>query len=229
MRRRRMLAGIGLAAVLVACGTERPGETTEEPSDVPMPPFGSTVDFAVPSLRAVDWVTYGDHLVVGTVAAEQELHGELSEEGAGLIGRLVTVEITHVRWSRPGAPELPAQVELELPGWTRSGDGDRTQISDLPWPEVGHTYVIGLARFDDWALMGPGAIVNYDNGLLGADGPYAADRYPPVVQDAWAQPVDALADRLRLTEPDPAAAEFMDKPPLARMRAVIEARKNGAN
>jgi len=138
-----------------------------------------------PTTTVADWVTYADHVVVATVAAEADGdHGELSG-GSGFIDREVTLDVDDVLWSRPQPSRpIPDSVTVGAIGWSYAhGDSsDRVvlAVEDTPRLEVGHTYIVALdwvpARCDvgdepepaAWRALGSDAIVPYDDEVIGA-------------------------------------------------------------
>lgn len=227
MNRRQLLVGGALVAAVAACGNvkasdNQAGGDPDESTNVSLPAFGATSYPMVPSDTVADWATYTDHLVIITVTRERMLDdGGVDESGAGRIGRAITVDIDRVLWSRPGAPELPNPLEYKAPGWIAREDGSQKKITDRPWPEVDHRYVVAFTKFEGWGTVGPGGLVPYDNDVIGEGGPYESRRYPAPIQNAWGQPASALADLLSRTEPDPYAAKYADLHPQQRYEKAI--------
>ncbi|SDL19238.1 hypothetical protein SAMN05216298_2984 [Glycomyces sambucus] len=140
----------------------------------------------LPSITADDWVTYADHVVVVEAVSEQALEPDAVEveRGEGVIGRIVSLTVEDVLWSREGAPQpAPATWEYSGLGWTFT-DGDledpiEMALDGFPRVEVGHEYVMAI-RWEEavctddgdgvpaqWRGLGEGSEVPFDEGVLG--------------------------------------------------------------
>ncbi|SFC15203.1 hypothetical protein [Streptomyces aidingensis] len=160
------LAVAGIAAVAVVSVWPGGG-----PGDADGSQITAAGDERVPSWTGTDWVTYADHVAVVNVAGETDLapSAEEREIGEGLIGRTVRVEITEPLWSREHAPALPDEVEFTAVGWFFEGERRRAfAVESSPRLELGHSYIIALARFSDgWGPLGTGGVLPYDEGVIG--------------------------------------------------------------
>jgi hypothetical protein len=140
----------------------------------------------LPSVTATDWVTYADHVIVVEAVSERALEPTAAEveRGEGVIGRVVSLTVEDVLWSREGAPQAaPSTWEYSGLGWYFA-DGDTSAtvemaLHDFPRVEVGHQYVIAVrwekAICDEdgeytpaqWRGLGEGSEIPYDDGTLG--------------------------------------------------------------
>jgi len=195
----------------------------------------------LPSVSATDWVTYADHVIVVEAVAEQAIPpsaGEL-ERGEGIIGRVVSLTVEDVLWSREGATQAaPATWEYSGLGWAFA-DGDTTStvemaLLDLPRVEVGHQYVMAIrweaAICDEdgeytraqWRGLGEGSEIPYDDNTLGngesegtvqdaaAFAAEAEDEPEQGIEELLAgQSADALVSALASAVPDTAAQSEM--------------------
>jgi len=192
-------------------------------------------DNLLPSDTATDWVTYGDHLVMATVVAEKALEPtqEELEVGEGFIPRVVTFEIQKALWSREGVRAAPAEISLDLDGWTFQGD-KRTplRLRGEPMVDVGKTYLLPITYLSrsrlvgvaGWSNLSPDSILPYEGGVIGKGdtiGGYSGDSEGMTdLRDAvWGKSAASLVTRLNSTKPDPAAAEYADSPPDVRFRS----------
>jgi hypothetical protein len=195
----------------------------------------SSGDQLLPSETLTDWVTYGDHLVLATVAGERELAptAEESEAGEGFVPRVIELRIDRVLWSREGAPAAPASFETDLDGWQFHGT-KRTpvRLRGEPMMSVGRQYVLPIVHLDrtkrvsvaGWCALSPDSIFPYRDGVLGR-----GDVIPSLRAQGRSTPTDArgpfygerparLVAALTATPPDPAASAAMHRPPDERFR-----------
>ncbi|MFD5315238.1 hypothetical protein [Streptomyces sp. NPDC127098] len=233
-RRRAAVAG-GLllaAAVAGAVLVALPGEGTGPGVAVL---DGAGASERLPSWSATDWVSYADHVVVGALSSEREIAASEEElaAGEGYIGRSGTLDIRDVLWSRTGAQPAPASgLSLSLVGWTFGGDDrQRMAMAGVPRIETGHTYILTLAYASEgWELLGSGAILPYDEGVIGNGESAGTVRNADEAQAELAEAEWDLATEhsvefqvtghdggtlvglLASAEPDPAAARFGDLP-----------------
>ncbi|MEU5634834.1 hypothetical protein ACH47C_33710 [Streptomyces rishiriensis] len=183
----------------------------------------------IPSRTATDWVSYGDQVAVVRVLAEHERPDpETQDEAAGAgtyVPRTVDLRVTDRLWARPAAAALPGVVSVTVDGWQlHDGVRERVASQDAARLEVGHTYVISFARYEDgvWAQLGSGAALPYDHGRVGS-GEFAGhdvtvdayrsalerQRVPgeeaPVALRTAGKTADDVQKVLRSAEPDPRA------------------------
>jgi hypothetical protein len=191
----------------------------------------------LPSVTAADWVTYADHVIVVEAVAEQALPPTAAEleRGEGVIGRIVSLTVEDVLWSRDGAPQAaPATWEYSGLGW-HFAEGDTTNavemaLLEFPRVEVGHQYVMAVrwerAVCDEdgeytpaqWRGLGEGSEIPYDDGTIGngesegtvqdaaAFAAEAEDEADQGVEELLAgESADALVSALNSAVPDSAA------------------------
>ncbi|MFF4341762.1 hypothetical protein ACFY00_17720 [Kitasatospora sp. NPDC001540] len=136
----------------------------------------------LPSGTARDWVSYGDHTVVAKVTAETADTPSAEEQasGEGYVSRTVTVSVQQTLWDRSGAPALPTTLTLTVDGWAFTGSVRTPLSTEGSRLEVGHTYLLTLARFasGEWAPIGGGARLPYDNNTVG-NGEYEGTAVTP--------------------------------------------------
>ncbi|MEU5767416.1 hypothetical protein ABZ782_15975 [Streptomyces asoensis] len=200
---------------------------------------------AVPSFTATDWVSYGDQVAVVRVTAEHELREPdegADTDGAGTgedyLARTVDLQVKERVWARSGAPALPSSVSFTADGW-QVKDGARKELGspDSSRLEVGHEYVVTLARFSGgvWSPLGSGGVLPYDHGRVG-EGEFqgrtvTSEAYrsawearavpgeePPVASRTAGKPSSAVREVLRGARPDATAARYPGLDPVARYR-----------
>ena len=179
-----------------------------------------------PSENPSDWVTYATHIVVAQVIQETEIAPSpvVAESQDGYIGRTVTLEVMQLLW-RDGRTGPVERITLDAPGWSLS-EGTRTPIAiwNSPRFEVGEVVLVPLSmRSGEWTILAPDAVMPV------VDGKVAPLRVPEeedgtVHSRFRGMTADGVADLLRGTDIDPAAAPYMDLEPYARARAVVEDR-----
>jgi hypothetical protein len=195
----------------------------------------------LPSVTATDWVTYADHVIVVEAVEEQAIPptADELERGEGVIGRVVSLTVEDVLWSREGATRAaPATWEYSGLGWYFA-EGDTTAavemaLHDLPRVEVGHQYVMAIrwekAVCDEdgeytraqWRGLGEGSEIPYDDNTIGNGEPEgtvqdtaafaaaAEDEADQGVEELLAgQGGDALVSALNSAVPDTAAQAEM--------------------
>jgi hypothetical protein len=227
-----------IVAALAAPAADHSAEVALEPqSDVLL---GNGSDH-LPSVTATDWVTYADHVIVVEAVAEQALPptaGEI-ERGEGVIGRIVSLTVEDVLWSREGAPQAaPATWQYSGLGW-HFAEGDTANtvemaLLEFPRVEVGHQYVMAIrwekAVCDEdgeytpaqWRGLGEGSEIPYDDDTIGngeSEGTVqdaatfaaeAEDEADQGVEEILAgESADALVSALNSAVPDSAAQAEM--------------------
>ncbi|MFJ3445120.1 hypothetical protein ACIPM2_28525 [Streptomyces sp. NPDC086081] len=155
-------------AVLVPLTDDMRDSRASQRTDVIL---GSSKD-AIPSGTATDWVSYGDQVAVIRVAAEHPIAADSEETtaGEGYLSRTVDLQVKERVWSRSGAPALPDQLSVIADGWSFDGDSKiRVGSHEASRLEVGHDYVVALARYSDgeWSPLGTGGILPYDDSQVG--------------------------------------------------------------
>ncbi|MDA1361394.1 hypothetical protein O1R50_17335 [Glycomyces luteolus] len=231
------VTGIIVAAIAAPAGGSSTQGAAESQPEVMLGQGGDHL----PSVTAADWVTYADHVVVVEAVEEQAIAptAEELERGEGIIGRIVSLTVEDVLWSREGAAQAaPATWEYSGLGWYFA-DGDTTNtvemaLIDLPRIEVGHQYVMAIrwekAVCDEdgeytraqWRGLGEGSEIPYDGGTIGngesegtvqdaaAFATAAEDEVDQGVEELLAgETADALVSALNSAVPDTAAQAEM--------------------
>lgn len=120
------------------------------------------------SAAAEEWVAYGDHAAVVTVTGE--VRGRPDPNSEDHIPRTVSVTVSEVIWSRPGAARLPEALVLPVRGWYDPllGGEQEDAARAAPRLEPGHTYLVGLAGTSGGLRpIGDEAAVPYDDATFG--------------------------------------------------------------
>lgn len=117
----------------------------------------AVADALIPSSSFQDWVTFADAVVVVDAFAEDEMEPakEVEEVGEGMIGRVVTVRLVEVLWTRSGAYRPPEQFAFKTAGWAFNAEGRRPMSFDGGARiEVGQRYLMPLVDYDAaiWTL-----------------------------------------------------------------------------
>jgi hypothetical protein len=185
-----------------------------------------------PSETFTDWVSYSDQVSVFSVVSEEEvwpspqdLKRDL-EQGTGYLGRVVTLRIERTIWRREDAPSAEDTIRVFTWGWALNEDGER-RASTAPWGgprlEVGARYVAPLVRAPrngvQWTPLSDGATLPLDGDLITTTG--IGGNPSPIAERMEGRSVDALAEILAGTPPDPIAAKYFDLGPDARWQAVL--------
>jgi hypothetical protein len=224
----------GIIVAAISAPAARPDDQAAPATEAIMLGQGSD---HLPSVTASDWVTYADHVIVVEAVSEQAIppSAEEVERGEGVIGRIISLTIEDVLWTRDGATHAaPATWDYSGLGWAFS-DGDTAAavemaFHDLPRIEVGHQYVMAVrweaAVCDEdgeytpamWRGLGEGSEIPYDGDILGngeSEGTVqdaaafaaAAEEEPDQgVEELLAgQGADAIVSALQSAEPDTAA------------------------
>lgn len=179
----------------------------------------------VSSESLTDWVNVADHVVAVTVIGEERVQPGISETapaGEGMVERKVTFQVNEVLWSSPRAfRKAPAVTTVPSgPGWIRRSDGTESKAARAGSSrlEVGNDYTLGLVWkpaqcYEDvriparWALVGSGAILPADAGVIGVgefEGakPVAASQGavgPPIAQQFAGKGLASLREALAKT------------------------------
>ncbi len=152
---------------------------TREPSTEPVQHAHGLERFHTST--AADWVTVADHVIVGSVTDDREKAPKQKEveRGEGLLGRLVTVAVDDVVWSRQDAAPAPTEFTLSVSGTIFNGgvgqNRRRVVVHGHSRIEGGHRYVLAIYKATDckgtavrWDAMGGGAVIPFDTSTLGA-------------------------------------------------------------
>ena len=231
------VTGIIVAAFAAPAADPNVQGTAESSSEVML---GEGSDH-LPSITAADWVTYADHVIVVEAVSEQAISptAEELERGEGVIGRIVSLTVEDVLWSREGASTpAPAAWDYSGLGWYFD-EGDTTDtvemaLLDLPRVEVGHQYVMAIrwekAVCDEdgeytraqWRGLGEGSEIPFDDDTIGngesegtvqdaaAFAAEAEDEADQGVEELLAgQGADAITSALNSAVPDTAAQTEM--------------------
>ncbi|MEU8139743.1 hypothetical protein [Streptodolium elevatio] len=174
----------------------------------------------IPARDAVDWVSYGDHVMVVTVTGERD-----GPEGPWL--RVVDMRVDEAVWSREGAA-VPGVFRSYAAG-VRARDGRPPYaLVGEPRYEVGSTYVVAVFRAersaapDGWVVfsglpcqggrIGDGEMAG---GAANADGVMAA---------VGGRDAAALRALLAATPPDPVSLKYPHLDGAARFQATAAER-----
>ena len=197
-----------------------------------------------------DWVSYADQVSVVTVLSEAQVtdpYLEESPEGAGLLGRKLRVRVERTIWTAPGFGERTGELTISGGAWTVKQWKPRPVVTDVhaTWPEVGATYLVALMRWstpvsppEGWQgltyepetfdVVGGTAMVRVVEGrvVLHELPSWRADRTRlPVHAQIEGRSVDAVAEMLGATEPDPLAVKYRHLAPLERWLYVSSERE----
>ncbi|MBB1246084.1 hypothetical protein GL263_21375 [Streptomyces durbertensis] len=216
------------AATVAAVMVVRPTGIGERNGVAPTATVAPQADDLLPSVTSTDWVSYADQVVVVRPTSEQEVPASAEERtaGEGYVGRRAVMTVGEVLWSRSGAPAVPRSLTLDVAGWvSRGGERREFAVRGTSRLEIGHTYIVAVARLGDgtWSTLGSGASLPYDGGVIGngelegttveARPKRSGDGVRERMAGRSAQELTVL---LRRTVPDPAAARHADLPPEER-------------
>lgn len=181
MKRAPLLVAAAIVAAAVTAGITGFSSSDEERRPGEHILLASASD-NLPNQSATDWVTNADHVVTVSAVTEQEVPPAQSEidRGEGLIGRLVTLKVDQVLWSKPGTTHpAPSMWQRPSMGWQFT-EGDTTNRmkmakEDSPRIEVGHKYLIAITWEADpckpgsgeWRGLGEGSTLSYDSNTVG--------------------------------------------------------------
>lgn len=190
---------------------------------------------SLPNESLQDWVSYGDAVAVVQIASEDGESALTPEEeaaGEGLTVRHVTAEVRSIVWTAPnvGHDDPPPSFSIDAPGWIYA-DGSKHPyvMEDGNRLEVGDTYLMPIAEFDagGWKPIGFGVPLAGEQSLRVVPGEQEATATegrsivdPPAAVELSGLTVDAAADLIAATAPDPVAAQHVDLDPQARFREV---------
>lgn len=173
------MVGFAISSILCSAALFRPDDNGTFPILI------AHSDDRLPSATAQDWVTYADAVVVASPVAEQEIPPSPVdlERGEGLILRDVTMRINQVLWTSPIADRaVPSTIHWTAHGWMFTEGDTKNRVvmtgEGQPRLETGHTYVIALDWQQEscapgdivpgrWRGLGAGAVVPFDDGVLG--------------------------------------------------------------
>ncbi|MEW9552480.1 hypothetical protein [Nonomuraea sp. NPDC050783] len=230
------LAGLGGAAYAATgstnSGANSGGATAAVDDDDRLPSMvvGEGLE-RLPFRTARDWVGYADVIVVANVVSDRE--GTASDEeiaaGEGYIPRTAQLSVTETLWSTSGpwVPTPPTHLSLGVAGWAFHGE-QRAEfvVGDAPRVEVGHTYIIPLARDADggWAPLAPQAILPYDRKRIGTGEAKGIDPDDLTALSAAVRGKSGaeLSQALDLTSPEAIVAKYHDLAPDARFNEVVQ-------
>lgn len=136
----------------------------------------------LPNTTAEEWVTYADHVLVMTAKDVKQIPPSKQEiaRGEGTVGRVVTLDLDEVLWSRDGAPKAPPEPwKRESIGYQfKDGKVDelvRMAVEDQPRVEIGFTYIMAIVWEGDpcekgegeWRGLGTDSTIPYDGKTIG--------------------------------------------------------------
>lgn len=146
------------------------------------------------SSTLADWAATADHVITATVRSETALDAPESETvdpADEPIGRQVSLVVDEVHWSAKDAPvAAPTTFQMNAYGWVPVASGRSEAAGEFASRlEVGHTYLLALAwkRAEcgegetvpaAWTLIGSGAAIPADTGVLG-DGEFEGVEVSP--------------------------------------------------
>jgi hypothetical protein len=180
--RMRIRYGVTLTALaaLAFAGTHL-WMTGDQPSGskeaAAQPVYFTSVHETYASQTAEDWATNADHVADVTMIAEQR-----GRTDGFLQDRTGTFTVNGALHSRTGAPALPAEIEMLVPGWSIDESQVRRPIVMAPGSsrfEVGHRYIVGLILLDTrcnpddgiypggWSVIGSQGAIPFDDKRLG--------------------------------------------------------------
>jgi hypothetical protein len=221
-----LLRAVALVSVLLAAGAGtgcgRGQQTALAES--------SAARFPSESLR--DWVSYADYVAAYTVVAERDIPPtpEDAAQGAGLVGRDVTLRIDRIVWRAPRAPAMPQVIHMTALGWALVDGRRRALVEDhAPRVAVGEQYVAPVVRVEDdprhpeWWPLAVGAQLPLAEGRISDSGGWQS----ALKSQLAAATLDTLGRHVQATAPDPLAVRFSDLRPSERFKAVLRARNQG--
>jgi hypothetical protein len=228
VRRSLQVLSVGLVVGLVLSAGYIAKRQTTGPSMV----VGEASQW-LPAESPEDWVSYADHVFVGTVESERRMDvpEESARRGEGLVGRTISVSVTAKVWSRGSAATLPPTVDLLVWGWVLEGGKEIPFTSDgAPRPAVGQTYVFPVAQEKSgaWAVLAHGAVLPLQSGKFRLPTDVESSSSSPLARRFQGQTVDDLARNLRSAVPDPVAARFADRDADSRWAEVVKSRNPAA-
>jgi hypothetical protein len=181
---------------------------------------GPSGDYAYPQETLRDWVSFFDQLSVVRAVDERRAGPLKDPDGAGYVGRHVTVEVERTLWRRDGAAQAPRRFEFVDIGWWQERDGS-LRVSK-PCGEtrmaVGRRYLAIVGRHRGrWfpgltgrlRLRGPRVVGGVDEG-------HPAEAHAALT----GMRVRAAADLVAAAQPYRAAVAHADWGPVARFRAA---------
>jgi hypothetical protein len=179
-----------------------------------------------PNETLTDWVSYAHQVSAATVISERIVDepGSVNAAGEGYLSREVTLRIDATIWSVDRARPLGETVRLLVPGFVvRGGRRVPAQFPGAPRFEVGSRYVLPLAlREDGPSLLSPDTALLLDDRTITVEG--RNGRSTAALEAASGHDLEALAEMLGRTAPDPIAVRYWHLPPYERGRAVTDAK-----
>lgn len=139
-----------------------------------------------PNSTAADWITYADHVVLGSVTQERRVPPSPveTERGEGLVLRELTISVDKVLWSAPGEkPTAPSIFQWPALGWEFKSDPFPHETimtgEHAPRLEVGNTYIFALDRpagyceatpagAPTWRGLGAASVLPVSDGVIGS-------------------------------------------------------------
>lgn len=235
-------AGVGISYVVSPPATV--GRSSDAQGDVVV---ASGAD-RFPNSSAADWITYADHVVVGSVVDERRVPptGVELERGEGLVLRELTVSVEKVLWSAPGQkPAAPSTFGWPAMGWTFNADPTYRETvmtgEHAPRLEVGNSYIFALDRpsgyceatpedAPTWRGLGAASVLPLSEGVIGAGEFEGRHVSPEEARTEWehigavlpasvaGKGIVALTAALSRASSDPAAREAARADKCTRMK-----------
>jgi hypothetical protein len=181
---------------------------------------GPRGDYAFPQETLRDWVSFFDQLSVVRAVDERRAGPLRDPDGAGYVGRHVTVRVERTLWRRAGAERAPRRFELVDFGWWQERDGSLRPVAACGETRlaVGRRYLAIVGRHRTrWFPATTGRLRL--RGSLVAGG--VDEGRPSEAHDALTgMRVRAAAAIVSVAQPYRAAAAHPDWGPVARFRAA---------
>jgi hypothetical protein len=209
---RLRLAALALLLALVPAPA---GRAQEEPATC-----GPMGDYAFSQETLRDWVSFFDALSTVKVVRERRTGPLTDPDGAGVVGRRVTVKVKRTRWRRPGAPEAPRRFSFIDWGWWQHKDGSLEPLRQCGETrlEVGAKYLAIVGRHRKrWFAATTGRLIVRDGIAVGG---VDVGRASAAHAALMGMPVPDAAAVVAATPPYRAAAAHPDWGPVARMQAA---------
>jgi hypothetical protein len=194
------------------------------------PPVAGAEAARFPAETFTDWVSYGDHVAIFSVTAEEEITPppDVYEQGGGYIGRAVTLRIEKMLWTRKGASSLGSAVRVLTYGWVyENGERHPAAAWGSPRLQVGGRYVAPFVKAPrdgvDWTALSAEATLPLVDGVITTDG-IVGGSPSAIARRMRASSPDELARILAGTAPDALAVKYAQLSPDARVEAVMAER-----
>jgi hypothetical protein len=177
----------------------------------------------LPSATLTDWATYGDVLAQVTIHNTVVLPASDGDTEQAYLPRGMVLDVDKILWRRASsdASALPAQLHVQLDGWT-GAHRRPIQPSTEPHMAVGHSYLVLLTHLvpskhvlvEQWAPTGLKAIIPFQSGVLNvSDQAPGNESRTDLRAEMTGRSAEELTSALASTPVDPKAAPYMSLPP----------------